>query len=80
MSGVTNFLLPTANYSFDFTGRSLDPPYYYRSVTNGNWNDVNTWEVSSDPTFVSPAPVAAVSVPTSINSSGILVQTATPLP
>lgn len=75
LSGVNNFLLPTANYSFDFTGRSAIQPLYYRSRQSGNWNDLSTWEVSTDPNFSSPAPVLATLTPTAANAFGILVQT-----
>lgn len=75
LSGVSNFLLPTANYSFDFTGRSAIQPLYYRSSQSGNWNDLSTWEVSTDPNFLSPAPVPATLTPTATNAFGILVQT-----
>ncbi len=58
---------------FDATGRN-NQPLYYRSTGNGNWNTLSTWEVSTDPTFVSPAPSAALFIPNQNNSAGILVR------
>lgn len=54
----------------------LDVPEYYRSVASGpnSWNSASSWEVSSDPLFVSPAPVAASYVPNAANSSGITIR------
>jgi autotransporter-associated beta strand protein len=57
----------------DITGRQ-DVPLYYRSVASGLWNDVNSWESSSDPAFISPAPVTPVAPPNNANSAGILVR------
>ncbi|HPH81980.1 MAG TPA: hypothetical protein PL185_05385, partial [Flavobacteriales bacterium] len=60
--------------TFDATGRS-NQPLYYRSTGSGNWNTLSTWEVSTDPTFVSPAPSAALFIPNQNNAAGILVRT-----
>jgi len=76
LSGASNFLFATAGYTQDFTGRSAIQPLYYRSKQDGPWSDITTWEVSTDPSFVSPAPVAATLVPNSGNSAGIWVRSA----
>jgi len=68
-------LIPTvaiASPTLDFTGRRNNP-VYYRSVATGNWNDATKWEVSSDPAFLSPAPVAAAVPPSHLNADGIQI-------
>jgi hypothetical protein len=50
-----------------------DVPLYYRAVASTAWNLASTWEVSTDPLFVSPAPVAASIAPNYLNSGGITI-------
>lgn len=59
----------------DITGR-LDVPIYYRTAAAGpaTWSTAATWEISSDPTFVSPAPTTATIAPNATNSAGITVR------
>lgn len=59
----------------DITGR-LDVPIYYRTAGAGpaTWSTAATWEISSDPTFVSPAPTTATIAPNATNSAGITVR------
>ncbi len=64
----------TLSSSFDLTARS-NQPTYYRSTGSTAWNTLSTWEVSSDPNFLSPAPVAATVLPVATNSDGILIKT-----
>lgn len=61
--------------STDITGR-LDVPIYYRTAAAGpaTWSTAATWEISSDPTFVSPAPTTATIAPNATNSAGITVR------
>ncbi|HPH81981.1 MAG TPA: hypothetical protein PL185_05390, partial [Flavobacteriales bacterium] len=70
----TNAFLPAAGVTVNYTGR-VNAPLYYQSTGSSNWNNVATWEVSTDPTFVSPAPVPATVVPNNLNSDGITIQT-----
>ncbi len=72
-TGITNTSLNLST-AFDFTAR-LKEPVYYRSTGSTAWNVLSTWEVSSDPNFTSPAPVAATVLPTATNSDGILIKT-----
>lgn len=60
---------PTA----DYTGRS-NIPLHYRTVASGNWNNLAIWEVSSDPAFISPAPVPATAIPNNLNSNIIWIR------
>ncbi len=57
----------------DFIGRS-NAPLFYQSATSGNWSSPSVWEVSSDPLFVSPPGVPAVSAPDDNNSIGIFIR------
>jgi len=57
----------------DITGR-VNIDSYYRTVSSGNWNLATNWEVSTDPTFVSPAPVVASFPPNDLNSAGITIR------
>lgn len=57
----------------DITGR-VNADIYFRSVATGNWETPGTWEASTDPTFVSPAPVTPSVAPIASNSAGILVR------
>ena len=59
----------------DFTGR-LDVPVYYRSAAAGpaTWTTPATWEISTDPAFVSPAAVGASTFPNATNSAGITIR------
>jgi hypothetical protein len=57
----------------DFASRS-DLPFYYQTAASGPWSTVGTWEISTDPAFVSPAPVAAVVAPDATNSVGITIR------
>jgi hypothetical protein len=59
----------------DFTGRS-GTPFYFRTVAEGpnTWDTPSSWEVSTDPNFVSPAAVPATFVPNAVNSAGITVR------
>lgn len=47
---------------------------YYRSTGNGNWNELTTWEYSTDINFANPVPVAATLIPNNTNSDGIFIQ------
>ncbi|MBL0310186.1 MAG: hypothetical protein IPP77_11065 [Bacteroidetes bacterium] len=78
MTGITNVdgFLPASPFSFDVEGRN-NVNVYYRSTGDGNWNDVSKWEVSSDPLFISPAPVPAIMIPNNLNSEGIEIKTGT---
>ena len=69
-SGPTHLNLFTGN---DITAR-IDVPVYYQSATTGNWNTAATWEISTDPAFVSPAGVTASTPPTATNSTGIFIR------
>ncbi|MFN8285727.1 MAG: T9SS type A sorting domain-containing protein [Chitinophagales bacterium] len=73
VTGVTNAVLNLST-AFDFVGRAKEP-VYYRSTGSTAWNTLSTWEVSSDPSFTSPAPVAAIVLPTAANSDGVLIKT-----
>lgn len=57
----------------DITGR-VDIPLYYRSVSTGTWNNVSSWEASTDPLFLSPPPVTPVAPPNNANSAGIQIR------
>lgn len=57
----------------DIVGK-LFAPIYFRSVGTGNWENTGTWEVSTDPTFVSPAPVTPGVFPVYSNSEGIQIR------
>lgn len=71
-SGPSNGSLSSGD---NLTGR-LAPVIadYYRTTGSGSWTSPSIWEVSTDPAFVSPAPVTASSYPTANNSLGITVQ------
>ncbi|MCC6251402.1 MAG: hypothetical protein IT238_02940, partial [Bacteroidia bacterium] len=71
-SGVAGSFMPTPG-TYDITGR-IDVPVYYQSVATGNWSNVSTWEVSSDPTFVSPPGTTPAVAPTHLNSTGIFIR------
>lgn len=73
-NAITSFfpLATITSPTVDYSARKNEPTYY-RSVTNGNWSDLATWEVSTDPTFTSPAPQPAVIAPNATNSEGILI-------
>ncbi len=72
VSGPTSSTVATGN---DFTARQT-VPLYYRTAAAGpaTWATAATWEVSSDPAFVSPAPAPAAVAPNAVNSAGITVQ------
>ncbi len=57
----------------DIAGRT-NVATYYRSVSTGPWATASNWEVSTDPAFVSPAPVPAGVAPNNANSQGILIR------
>jgi fibronectin-binding autotransporter adhesin len=57
----------------DIIGR-LDAPIYFRSVTTGNWENPLTWEASTDPAFVTPAPVTPSIYPIYSNSAGVSIR------
>jgi hypothetical protein len=59
----------------DFASRS-DAPFYYQTVASGPWSDINTWEISTDPLFLSPLPVPAGVAPDANNSVGITIKNA----
>lgn len=71
-SGVGGANMPT-NGTYDIMAR-IDVPVYYRSVTSGPWQTLTTWEVSSDPAFINPAPSTPVQAPNNINSEGITIR------
>ena len=66
----TNAPLTATN---QYTGREGEFNYY-RSVQTGDWSDIATWEVSSDPAFIAPAPVPATEAPSAINSIKVTVR------
>ncbi len=57
----------------DFASRS-DAPFYYQTVASGPWATLATWEISTDPLFISPAPVPAGVAPDATNSVGITIR------
>ena len=76
-STLTNTNAPFLNTDV-YTGRDASTPLtYYKSVINGDWNNVNTWVASTDPNFVSPAGTTPAAPPTSANSVSVLVSTGT---
>ena len=48
--------------------------YFYRSIANGNWNTLATWEFSTDPNYLNPLPAVATTPPAFNNSFEILVR------
>lgn len=48
--------------------------YYYRTIANGNWNTLTTWEFSTDPAYINPAPAVATTPPAFNNSYEIVVR------
>ncbi len=74
-SGLNGTVMPTGGSSatYDIAPR-VDVPTYYQTVASGNWTTLGTWEISTDPAFVSPAGSPAVSVPTNLNSAGIFIR------
>lgn len=75
-SGPNQTNMPqSATNIYDHTAR-IDVPVYYRSAATGNWTSTpsTTWEISTDPTFVSPAPVPATVAPNATNSAGITIR------
>jgi hypothetical protein len=72
-SGPTSTVMPAGVTQYDFAPR-IPVPVYYRSVATGSWATASTWEVSSDPAFVSPAAVAATFAPNAANSNGVAVR------
>jgi hypothetical protein len=71
--GLTQLVTSGLLNSVDVTGR-VDLPMYFRTVASGPWSTPGTWEVSSDPAFLAPAPVPAGVVPNSGNSAGIQIR------
>ncbi|MCC6251914.1 MAG: hypothetical protein IT238_05580 [Bacteroidia bacterium] len=57
----------------DFAGRS-NAPFFYQSVTTGNWSNPSTWEISTDPLFISPPPIPAAVAPNTTNSVGVFIR------
>lgn len=57
----------------DFASRS-DAPFYYQTASSGLWSNATTWQISTDPLFISPAPVAAGVPPDANNSLGITIR------
>ncbi|HRG59555.1 MAG TPA: hypothetical protein PK323_11405, partial [Bacteroidia bacterium] len=57
----------------DFASRS-DAPFYYQTTGSGNWSNISIWEVSTDPLFLTPPPVAAGVAPNAANSLGITIK------
>jgi len=70
---LNNTTLPLSG-TMEFTGRE-GTVNYYRSVQNGNWNTLATWEADTDPNFSNPSTPAAA--PTSANSARVIVSTST---
>jgi hypothetical protein len=68
-AATTGFLQP----NYEVTAGSATQ-VYYRSTGNGNWNELTTWEYSTDINFVSPAPIAASVIPNNTNADGIFIQ------
>ncbi|MEX1187961.1 MAG: hypothetical protein WED33_01805, partial [Bacteroidia bacterium] len=69
-SGLFNTTSNFLQTAFDLTGRSSGNAYY-RSATDGNWNNPATWEVSAN---IAGPYSAAFIAPTAINSDLINVQ------
>ncbi|MEZ5173335.1 MAG: hypothetical protein R2850_07460 [Bacteroidia bacterium] len=69
-TGIVNTTSGFLQTAFDLTGRSSGNAYY-RSVSNGNWNDPATWEVSAN--IAGPYSAAYVA-PSAANSDLIQVQ------
>jgi hypothetical protein len=57
----------------DFASRS-DAPFYYQTTSSGPWSTLATWEISTDPLFLSPLPVPAGVAPDATNSIGITIR------
>jgi hypothetical protein len=76
-SAITGTTMPTggSNATYDMTGR-IDVPVYFQSVASANWTaaPATTWEVSTDPLFVTPAGVPATATPNAANSRAIFVR------
>lgn len=72
-AGLTQVVTSGLLNNVDVTGR-VDIPMYFRTVATGDWSTPGTWEVSSDPAFLAPAPVPAGVAPNSGNSAGIQVR------
>ncbi len=59
----------------DITARAAGPVYYRSAAAGPNdWSNINSWQVSTDPLFVSPAPVTPLYEPTAVNSGGITIR------
>ncbi|MFN5209970.1 MAG: autotransporter-associated beta strand repeat-containing protein [Bacteroidota bacterium] len=78
-SAASNVLTFTSGASTTsiLTGNTItarqDPPIYYRSNASGDWTSLSTWQISTDPAFLSPTGVAAILIPTTSNSAGITI-------
>lgn len=57
----------------DFASRS-DAPFYYQTASSGTWSNPAIWQISTDPAFISPAPVAAGVAPNAVNSLGVTIR------
>lgn len=73
-SGTLNQATLPISGTTEFTGRE-GQVFYYRSVQDGNWNTLATWEADTDPNFSAPSTPAAA--PTSANSARIIISAGT---
>lgn len=76
-SGLTNATFPLngGGAGAAFTGRdAANVVTYYQSAASGNWSDASTWEISSDPNFVSPPGTPAGGAPSATNNTGIFIR------
>ncbi len=62
-------------YDHDLFARKT-VPLYYRSNASGKWQDVNSWLISSDLNFASPAGIVPPLPPNSANSDSIAILSA----
>lgn len=59
----------------DITARAAGPVYYRSAAAGPNdWSNITSWQVSTDPLFVSPAPVTPLYEPNATNSGGITIR------
>lgn len=77
-SAASNVLTSIALSATDFDDNDIagrvTVPIYFQSVATGFFEDPLTWNVSTDPAFLSPAGVATAAFPTYSNSEGIRIR------
>jgi hypothetical protein len=77
MTGLTNLTqaassAPLTNTNFYGGNGAFTAGTYYRSVGNGIWSDIATWQTANNPSFTGAVPASAI--PTNANSVYIEVQ------